>query len=147
MEHTVNLARIYYSEREYEMSMSLLNRAYKIVPTIEIANLLALCKKNTGEYEDAAQIFEGIIKEYPYNSFVYEDLIECYKNMNDIAKVSDTYKLQMEKLPYDEDRAIKYTNFLIDNEQKEDARNFLNKIYFEYPSDKILELKNRLKEL
>ncbi len=140
-----NLARIYYTEKEYEMAMSLLNRAYRIVPTIEIANLLALCQKNIGEYESAAKIFEGIISEYPYNSFVYDDLIDCYKKLNDTDKIAQVYKIQSEKLPYDERRAIEYAQFLMDNNQSDEAKKFLDKTYFEYPSEAILELKNSFK--
>lgn len=140
-----NLARIYYTEKEFEMAMSLLNRAYKIVPTIEIANLLALCQKNLGEYESAAKIFEEIINEYPYNSFVYDDLIDCYKKMNNEDKVGQVYKLQFEKLPYDEKRAIEYAQFLLSNNKTEEVKTFLDKTYFEYPSEAILELKNSLK--
>ena len=68
-----------------------------------------------------------------------------FVQMNNWDKVSEIYKLEFEKLPYDEKRAIEYAKFLLDNHKIDEVKTFLDKTYFENPSDAILELKNSLK--
>ena len=139
-----NLARIFYVKKDFDSAARLTRKAYYVVPTIEIANLMGLCQKELGDYKGAAGIFEKIIEQYPMNKYVYDELISCYEQFNDVDAIINTYKKANEHLIYDEERVMKFAKLLANNGKNDEAKQILEKANFDYPSE---NLKNLLLEL
>ena len=134
-----NLARIFYIKKDYDGAARLARKAYYVVPTVEIANLLGLCQKELEDYKGAAGIFEKIIEQYPINKYVYIDLISCYEKLGDVEAIINTYKKANEHLIYDEERVIKLAKLLADNGRKDEAKQLLEKANYDHPSDGLKE--------
>ena len=135
-----NLSRIFYIQKDYDKASRLARKAYYIIPTIEIANMLGLCQKELGDYKGAAGIFEKIIEQYPINRYVYEDLIYCYEKLNDTNGIISALKKANEHLLYDENRVIKLAKLLAENNQKDEAKAVLDKANFEHPTENLKNL-------
>ncbi|MCR4881107.1 MAG: tetratricopeptide repeat protein [bacterium] len=134
-----NLARIFYIQKDYDKASRLARKAYYIVPTIEIANLMGLCQKELEDYKGAAGIFEKIIEQYAINKQVYIDLISCYEKLGNTQAIIDTYKKANEHLIYDEERVIKLANLLSKNGKKDEAKQLLDKANFDHPSENLTQ--------
>ncbi len=132
-----NLARIFYYQKDFDNAARLAKKAYFKIPTIEIANLLALCLKSLNDYKGAAGIFEKILIEYPLNIFVYNDLIDCYRFLNDTENLIKTYYMAIENLPYDEKRGLELVELLYKTKKINEAKKVLDKMNFEHPSANI----------
>lgn len=135
-----NLARIYYKKENFDMAARLAKKAYCILPTIEIANILGLSLKGLGDYTLAADVFEKIIEKYPMNSFVYEDLLFCYKKMKNINAQVSLLKKQFEIFPYNEKTLIQYVKTMLKAGDITNAKISLEKAQFENPSRKLEKL-------
>ena len=129
-----NLSRIYYAKQDFDMAARLAKKAYFKVPTVEIANILGLALKGSGEYAAAANIFNKIIDEYPHNAFVYNDAVECYKKQKDYNGLVDVYKKALKNLPYNEQRIFDLANALKNKGSFFEAKELLAKCSFEHPS-------------
>ena len=139
-----NLARILYAQKNYDMASRMARKAYFLVPTIEIANLLGLCLKELEDFKGAANIFEKIIEKYPLNTFIYKDLIECYKKLNDKEGIIKAYNTAISNLPYDENTIVEFVNTLTADGNIDEAKKILDKAIFEHPSEKLKELEQSL---
>ena len=138
-----NIARIYFAQKDFDKAARLSKKAYFKIPTIEIANLLALSLKELEDYKGAADIFAKIIEQYPNNLFVYEDLVFCAKKIADKELLLKAYSLANDNFPYDEQRIITLIELLIEMNKKEEAKKILDKANFEHPS---IQLKQILSE-
>jgi len=132
-----NLARILYAQKDYDKAARLAKKAYFIIPTIEIANLMGLSLMNLEDYKGAANIFDKIIEQYPLNLFVYETLIECYKKLNNNEGLAHTYKMLVDNFQYNEEYIIELSKYLLATGKKEEAKKVLDKAYFEHPSENL----------
>ncbi len=130
-----NLARIFYAKGEFDQASRLAKKAYFKVPTVEIANLLALSLKGLKDFAGAANIFEKIIAEYPYNSFIYNDLYECCEQIEADELLINAYKMAIENLPYEEETVIKLADLYSKVGNKEEAKKIIAKANFEHPSE------------
>lgn len=72
-----HLAKYYFTEKKFEPAKQLLLDITNTTKDDETLNMLAVCFKETGEFENAMGIFYKLSKNYPKNHILLTNLAEC----------------------------------------------------------------------
>ena len=75
-----------YMIKDYDCAKRYLIAAYEINKNIETENVLALTYYSNGEFQQAANIFEAILKQNPNNSLMLMNTAKCYEQLKDNDK-------------------------------------------------------------
>ncbi len=98
----IHLAKLYYAKQNWETAKQFLLDAVNTVKDDETMNMLAICYKNTGEYDSASGLLYKLADKYPKNHVLLTDLAECEikcdkkqqakKHLQDALMVFDDYE-------------------------------------------------------
>jgi len=80
------LGKAYFMIKDYDCAKRYLIASYEINKNVETENVLALTYYNNGEFQQAANIFESILKLNPNNSLMLMNTAKCYEQLKDIDK-------------------------------------------------------------
>ena len=75
-----------YMIKDYDCAKRYLIAAYEINKNIETENVLALTYYSNEEFQQAANIFEAILKQNPNNSLMLLNTAKCYEQLKDNDK-------------------------------------------------------------
>jgi general transcription factor 3C polypeptide 3 (transcription factor C subunit 4) len=81
--------RIYHLSGDYERAKVYLVKAYEMEQIPDVQNLLGLCYFELGNYEQAKNIFENMLKKVPMNVNVLLNAAKCCEKLNDTNKALD----------------------------------------------------------
>lgn len=80
------LGKAYFMIKDYDCAKRYLIASYEINKNPETENLLALTYYNSGEFQQAVNIFEALLKLNPNNSLMLMNAAKCYEQLKDNDK-------------------------------------------------------------
>ena len=111
------LAKVYFSEENYENAKQLLEDAYAIAPNTEIANLFARTSVETGDYNQAYALYNIINLAIPNNLSVLMGMANCKYHQKDFVLAKEHIETILKILPEHEE-ALELLNKIEKEEQK-----------------------------
>jgi tetratricopeptide (TPR) repeat protein len=132
-----NIGRIYYAKNEYDNAINVLEKAYNLLSSVEIANVLAMCFKQKEMYNEAIELFKKILTKYPMNSIAWLELGDCYKKSGEIEKAENTYLESITAFPAFEEAIIALANIYYEKSETDKAKEILEKGYENTSSEQI----------
>ena len=95
--------RILYARGEYEDAKRYLVKAVEQNPDVETQNTLALTYYELEDYQQAANIFENLLKKFPDNVSVLKSLAKCYEKLQNNDKALECLYKSSDILAEDEE--------------------------------------------
>jgi len=95
-----NLGWAYYNKKEYTLSETYYLKALDLDPKfINAQRGLGLTYIALGRIDEAVEILEGAVKDYPKVALLYDDLAKVYMLSHDYEKAVDAYHKVIELAP------------------------------------------------
>lgn len=86
------IARIESDKGNFKKAISYLEKARKVDDYPLILCDLAWNYKQLGKYKEQREILEGLVKIYPNDSWMVQELASCYLRLNELDKALEKYK-------------------------------------------------------
>ena len=131
---SLNLNRVYKSQKNFTESLKELNRMVTVYPfDMEIRNELGETLIRLNQLNEGEQTFKHIIQRDPENRQARKNLAELYLRQGDEAKAANQLKRVGTELFEDEDAVLRITDAYRKNNNDEEAEKLLRDLHSFHP--------------
>lgn len=141
------LAVAFYETEQYDLAQKLFISYCELTQDFEVYNLLALTYEKMGQYQDAVNISNKILKEFPDNINILSNKARYLHKMQKFAEAEEMYLNILFKLSEYEDAIVGLVQVYQDSNQIHKAKDLIARLDFDNFSDNAVEIFSKIKKI
>ncbi len=140
------LAVAFYETGQYELAQKLFISYCELTQDVEVYNLLALTYEKMEQYQDAINISNKILKDFPENINILSNKARYLHKMQKFAEAEEIYMAILVKLSEYEDAIVGLVQVYQDSNQIHKAKDLIARLDFDNFSDNAVEIFSKIKQ-